>query len=61
MVLDDGTDRVTCPHCAERIHVSDFCRPVSDRVRQADEYGPRSYIIIGRDRLLHSCELPEDL
>ena len=61
MVLDDGTDRLTCEHCGERLHVSDFSRPVSDRVREADDYGPRSYIIIGHDRLLHSCAIPEEL
>jgi len=61
MTLDDGTDSFTCQHCATQVNVSDFCRPVSDRVRDADDYGPRRYIIIGRDRVLHSCELPEDL
>jgi len=60
MVLDDGTAWVTCQHCAKRIAVSDFSRPMSDRVREADQFGPRSYIIVGHNRLIHICELAED-
>ena len=59
MVLDDGTDKLICEHCTARLYVSDFSRPLSDAVREADEYGPRTYLIIGHDRLLHSCEIAE--
>ena len=59
MALDKGKDHLTCPHCTARVEVSDFTRPVSERVREGGEYAPRTYIIIGRDRLLHSCPIPE--
>ena len=61
MTIDDGTHSLMCRHCATQVNLSDFCRPVSDQVREGDDYGPRTYIITGRDRLLHRCELPEDL
>ena len=60
MGLDDGTEFLTCPHCEARVYVSDFRRPIIDRVREPDQHGPRTFVIIGRDRLLHNCPIPED-
>ena len=59
MSSDKGTDSITCPHCAVRIYVDEFRKPITERVREADEHGPRSYIIIGNNRLLHRCELTD--
>jgi hypothetical protein len=57
MVLDGGTDTLIREHCTARLYVSDFFRPLGNAVREADNYGPRTYVIIGHDRLLHSCEM----
>lgn len=58
--LDNVTDSITCPHCGVHIYVDDFWPPVSHRIHAADEYEPRTCIIIGNNRLVHSCELPEE-
>jgi hypothetical protein len=59
MAPDRGEDYVKCPRCSVRVYVSDFWRPLIERVREADEHGPRTYVLIGNDRLLHSCTIAD--
>ena len=55
----DGSGTSHCPHCGERIAVSDYSQPVSHIERDATESDPRTFLIIGADRLLHRCEIGE--
>ncbi|MGO9872281.1 MAG: hypothetical protein ACLPVY_00660 [Acidimicrobiia bacterium] len=56
----DDVDFMTCPHCGLRIYIGTFWRPVSCSEREADDYGPRAFVIIGGDRLIHRCLIGEE-
>ena len=56
----DDTEYITCPNCNERVYVSSFWQPVSSAERDADDYGPRAFVIIGGNRLIHRCLIAEE-
>ena len=51
---------VNCPHCGDTVHVSDFWQPVKQVERDATQSNPRTFLIIGGDRLLHRCVIGEE-
>jgi hypothetical protein len=53
----DELDVMECPHCGTTVYVGPFWESVSCVVREADEYGPRAFLIIGKERLAHRCLL----
>lgn len=52
-------DPVTCRCCAQSVRVTTLDLPLTFRVDPADAFHPRQFVIIGRSRLLHRCELSE--
>ena len=50
---------VTCRYCGETVTVTAFNRPIRYREDPADAFGPRRFVIIGGDWLLHRCDIPE--
>jgi hypothetical protein len=48
-----------CPQCDLQIFVG-LSRRISTGERDADEDGPRAFVIIVGDRLIHRCALRED-
>jgi len=56
----DDADFMTCPHCDRRIYIGVFLRPVSTAERDADDYGPRAFVIMGRNRLIHRCVIGQE-
>jgi hypothetical protein len=54
----DELDVLECPHCGTTVYIGPFRESVSCVVREADEYGPRAFLIIAKDRLAHRCRLP---
>ena len=58
--MDDADDFMTCPHCDRRIHIGVLLRPVSTAERDADDYGPRAFVIMGRNRLIHRCVIGQE-
>jgi len=56
----DDADFMTCPHCDRRIYIGVFLRPVSTAERDADDYAPRAFVIMGRNRLIHRCLIEEE-
>ena len=51
---------LNCPHCGEKVHISDFWQPVKQVERDATEHDPRTFLIIGAGHLLHRCEIGEE-
>lgn len=55
----DDADFMRCPHCDLRVYIGAFWQPVSTTERDADDYGPRAFVITGRNRLIHRCLIAE--
>ena len=51
---------LVCPCCGETMTVTAFDQPVRHRDDPGDAFGPRRFVIIGGDWLLHRCEIPDD-
>ena len=56
----DDADFMRCPHCDLRVYIGSFWQLVSTAEHEADDNGPRAFVIIGGDRLLHRCVIAQD-
>ena len=56
----ENADFMDCPHCDSRVYIGASSRPVSCTECEADDYGPRAFLIIGGDHLLHRCLITDD-
>jgi hypothetical protein len=53
-------DVVRCEHCGTAVHAGSFWQPLKYVERAADADAPRSFLIIGRERLMHRCLIGDD-
>ena len=51
---------VVCPHCGTPVYVPYYFQPKTQVQREATEYDPPSFLMIGGGHLLHRCELADD-
>ena len=51
---------VNCQFCRQRINIDERHQPVRFIEREADDIGPRSFVIIGGDAVLHQCTFGEE-
>jgi len=52
-----GYGSAACPNCNTMFPFRDEWGPLTYVEREADDHGPRVLVVIGGDRLLHSCPL----
>jgi hypothetical protein len=51
---------VECPYCGTRVYVPYYFQPLTQLERDATQYDPPSFLMIGDGHLLHRCELADD-
>ena len=51
---------LACRHCGTTVYVPYYFQPITQIEREATEYDPPSFLVIGGGHLLHRCELADD-
>ena len=54
-----GMSIVKCQHCGAEVYVGPAREPVHFVTREADDFDPPTFLIIGGDWLLHRCVLDD--